>query len=148
MIEDRVADDLAAFVRDLGEPDALSLRTIAITEEQVHGLPQNPEKPGQFQAEALPPNALARIVREAVESEVDLDAVAEAQAEEEAEREAILDRAGAHGARLAVTDKWKCSRCGKLIKDDEDSMILYEADPRDWERMLAAGENPLDDPPQ
>jgi hypothetical protein len=46
-----------------------------------------------------------------------------------------------------VTGKWKCSRCGKQIEDDEDSMILYEADPRDWERMLAAGENPLDDAP-
>jgi hypothetical protein len=40
----------------------------------------------------------------------------------------------------------KCTRCGKLI-EDEDSMIVYDADPRDWDRMLAAGENPLDDPP-
>jgi hypothetical protein len=91
VIEDRVADDLAAFVHDLGDPDALSFRTIAITDEQIDGLPQNPEKPGQFQAEALPPDELAQIVRVAVESELDLDAVAQAQAAEEAEREDILD---------------------------------------------------------
>jgi hypothetical protein len=94
-IEDRVADDLAAFVADLGgDLDSLRFQTIAITEAQAedHGLPQNPEKPGEFQAEALPPEVLARIVREAVEAEVDHAEVAKAEAEEEAEREAILEQ--------------------------------------------------------
>jgi hypothetical protein len=51
----------------------------------------NPEKPGEFQAEALPPDVLARIVREAVEAEVDAAEVEKAKAEGEVQREAILD---------------------------------------------------------
>jgi hypothetical protein len=39
-----------------------------------------------------------------------------------------------------------CSRCGGPI-GDENSLIVYDADPRTWDRMLAAGENPLADPP-
>jgi hypothetical protein len=61
-IEDRVADDLAAFVDDLGvDLGRLRFETIAITAAQAqdHGLPGNPEKPGEFQAEALPPDVLA-----------------------------------------------------------------------------------------
>ena len=93
-IEDRVADDLAAFVDDLGgDLDRLRFQTIAITAAQaeIHGLPGNPEKPGEFQAEALPPDVLARIVQDAVEAEVDAAAVEKAKATEGAEREAILD---------------------------------------------------------
>jgi hypothetical protein len=93
-IEDRVADDLTAFVDDLGgDPDALRFRTIAITDAQArdHGLPGNPERPGEFQAESLPPDVLARIVREAVEAEIDADEVEKAKAEEDDERETILD---------------------------------------------------------
>jgi hypothetical protein len=93
-IEDRVADDLAAFVDDLGgDPDGLRFQTIAITSTQAqdHGLPGNPEKPGQFQAEALPPDVLARIVRGAVEAEVDAAETEKAKAEEDTEREAILE---------------------------------------------------------
>ena len=76
-----------------GDLDGLRFQTIAITitQAQDHGLPANPERPGEFQAEALPPDVLARIVREAVEAEVDAGAVEKAEAEEDAEREAILD---------------------------------------------------------
>lgn len=90
-IEDRVADDLAAFVDDLGgDHDGLRFQTIALLPIQVDGLPSNPEKPGEFQAEALPPDVLAHIVREAVEAEVDAAGVEKARAKEDAEREAIL----------------------------------------------------------
>jgi hypothetical protein len=56
-------------------------------------LPENPEKPGEFQAEALPPDVLARSVRKAIEAEVDAPEVdkAKAKAKERAEREGILD---------------------------------------------------------
>lgn len=99
-IEHRVADDLAAFVKDLGgDLDRLRFETIALTASQVvesrqagNPLPENPEKPGEYQAEALPPDVLARIVREAVEAEVDAAGVEKAKAEEGAEREAILDQ--------------------------------------------------------
>ena len=76
-----------------GDLDGLRFQTIAITAAQAqdHGLPANPEKPGEFQAEALPPDVLARIVREAVEAEVDAAAVEDAKATEDAEREAILE---------------------------------------------------------
>ena len=108
VIEDRVADDLRAFVDDLGgDLDRLRFQTIALTEAQVaesrqagEPLPEKPEKPGEFQAEALPPGVLARIVREAVEAEIDSDAVAEAEAEEGAEREAILGQLAGLRKRL------------------------------------------------
>jgi hypothetical protein len=98
-IEDRLADDLAAFVEDLGgDLDGLRFQTIALTATQVEEsrqagepLPENPETPGEYQAEALPPDVLARIVREAVEAEVDAAEIEKAKAEEDAEREAILD---------------------------------------------------------
>jgi hypothetical protein len=93
-IEDRVADDLAAFVTDLdGDHASLRFQTIAITTTQAqdHGLPGNPDKPGEFQVEALPPDVLAQIVRAAAEAEVDAGAVAKATAAERSERERILD---------------------------------------------------------
>ncbi|HEV8603711.1 MAG TPA: hypothetical protein VGQ68_10000, partial [Gaiellaceae bacterium] len=43
-------------------------------------------------------------------------------------------------------DDESCSRCGGPI-GDEDSLIVYDADEREFDRMLAAGRNPLDDPP-
>jgi hypothetical protein len=88
-----VADDLAAFVRDLGgDAGALRFRTLAITAEQarIHGLPENPEKPGQYQAEALPPDVLARVMREAASAEVDEATLQAARAGQDAERAAIL----------------------------------------------------------
>ena len=93
-IENRVADDLDAFVRDLGNLDdrdlseALRFRPIAVTVEQVpaFNLPQDPNSPGSYQAEAIPPDALVGIVRQEVESELDMDVIARVKAEEERER--------------------------------------------------------------
>jgi hypothetical protein len=71
----------------------MRFQTIAITAAQArdHGLPSNPEKPGEFQVEALPPDVLARIVREAVEAEVDAATIRKAEAEEVEERREILE---------------------------------------------------------
>jgi hypothetical protein len=91
-IEDRLADDLAAFVEDLGgEPPRFVVAAITVTQAESHGLPQNPEKPGQWQAEALPPDVLAQVVRQAVEAEVDADALEQAHADALAHQTAILE---------------------------------------------------------
>jgi hypothetical protein len=91
VIEDRVADDLSALVSDLGgSPPAFV--TVAITAEQATRLvlPQNPDKPGEWQAEALPPDVLAQVVRVNAEAAVDLDALKAAEAQGAEERKAIL----------------------------------------------------------
>jgi hypothetical protein len=48
------------------------------------------------------------------------------------------------GCRL-IAVSGTCSRCGGPIGDG-DSLTVYDMDKRDFERLLVAGVNPLDDP--
>ena len=71
------------------------MRRFLAAEEQVDEL-DLPNEPGKattaVQAEAIAPDDLARIVREAVEGVLDLDAVARVQAQAEQEREDLVSR--------------------------------------------------------
>jgi hypothetical protein len=99
-IHQNLADDVGAFSAYYG--GSLQLRRIAVTPEQqaAYNLPtadRNPNDARSFasdftvQAEALPPDVLATIVREAIESELDLDLLAAAQ-DRQAEIRAELRR--------------------------------------------------------
>jgi hypothetical protein len=86
-IEDRTGDDLCAMVSDLdGAPPAW--QPVALTSEQVaeYQLPEKPDAPGDYQVEALPPDVLVRLVREAAEAAVDQAAMDRAAAQLEADR--------------------------------------------------------------
>jgi hypothetical protein len=88
-IEDRVADDLDRFITDMGgDAHALRFCTVAVTPAQVteFNLPDDPTSPGSYQAEAIPPDVLSRIVRDACRAEVDLDQIAEVEALSEVEK--------------------------------------------------------------
>jgi hypothetical protein len=87
-IHQNLADDVGAFACHYG--GSLQLRRIAVTPEQqaIYNLPTanpNPNDARSFgsdftvQAEALPPDVLAQIVREAIKSELDLSLLAAAQ---------------------------------------------------------------------
>jgi hypothetical protein len=69
-----LSEDVPAF--DEGEGNVTFSR-IAITPEQIalHDLPEDPDKPGVIQAEALPPNILAQIVDAAIRERLDLELV-------------------------------------------------------------------------
>ena len=90
-----LADDILAFAGDLDRPvDArgpayISFQRLAVTEAQIaeFGLPEAPAKTtdnrsfngtGTVQAEALPPDVLARILRDALSQWFDVDAAQEA----------------------------------------------------------------------
>ena len=100
-IHRNLGEDVGAFAAHYG--GAVHLRRIAVTADQqaAHNLPTAPPKPTDrrsfsadftVQAEALPPDALAEIVRGAIERELDLDLL-EAAREHQAEiRVELLDR--------------------------------------------------------
>lgn len=82
-----LAEDVGAFTSHYG--GALSVMRIAVTEDQqaAFDLPTAPTKPTDrrsfsaaftVQAEALPPDALASIVRNAIEQQLDMAALAQA----------------------------------------------------------------------
>jgi hypothetical protein len=82
-IFDALVEDIEAFIRrDGGEFEAVR---VAITPEQIeeYGLPSFK---GAVQAEALPPDALARLVEAAVLEYYDLDIAAKVRERERAER--------------------------------------------------------------
>jgi hypothetical protein len=94
------AEDVEAFVSDAGGD--VRFRRVAVTPEQImrYSLPTAPPKRSDkrsawtdgnetVQAEALPPDVLAAEVRQAVESELDMDAFEMASETEAANREAI-----------------------------------------------------------
>ncbi|MFJ1673160.1 hypothetical protein ACIOK4_43775 [Streptomyces bottropensis] len=96
-----LAEDVVAFAQAAGAE--VQFERVAITPEQIaaYHLPTAPPKatdrrsfPGTTttQAEALPPDILATIVREAIETHRDPEAHRQALAREEAEREAIRER--------------------------------------------------------
>lgn len=102
-IYDAIVQDASAFVwqerRHRGVPDAAIIpRRVALTLEQVeeYDLPTAPPKSSDSrsanwdgdtcQAEAMPPDILQSVVREAVEAEIDMDAYQEIVDAEEDER--------------------------------------------------------------
>ncbi|EXU86566.1 hypothetical protein [Streptomyces noursei] len=98
---DAAAEDVAAFVDDLGaQPPTIS--RLAVTSEQVttFDLPTAPQKDTDHrgehmsetvQAEALSPEQLVRIVREAVAAAVDLPTLQEVRRRSAEERQAVVD---------------------------------------------------------
>jgi hypothetical protein len=93
-----LSEDVPAFDEHEGN---VSLTRIAVTPEQVrlHDLPEDFEKPGVVQAEALPPDVLAQIVDAAIRERLDLDLIAET------ERLSAATRADAE-ARLRAAGLW------------------------------------------
>ena len=87
-------EDVRAFCGELG--GEVEFRRLAVLPEHVdeHGLETSPPKASDrrafdgetVQAEALPPDVLAAIVRRAVESEIDMEAYAAALADEREQR--------------------------------------------------------------
>jgi hypothetical protein len=102
-ILDSAAEDIAAFVADLGQPDPGWLRfaRLAVTSQQVerYGLPSAPAKStdrrgdwsgGTVQAEALSPRQLADEVRDGLGQVLDSDAIAAAEVRSLDERDTLL----------------------------------------------------------
>jgi hypothetical protein len=115
-IIDSAASDVMAMCRDLTYPGIVEFERLAVTPAQIdaHGLPTAPPKADDrrgermaftVQAEALPPDVLATIVREGIERHLDLDVLAELRQAGETERTTILRRLG---------------RLGRLESFDED----------------------------
>jgi hypothetical protein len=96
-----LAEDVTAFAAAAGAE--VQFERVAVTAEQVvtYNLPTAPPKATDrrsfsgtttTQAEALPPDVLAAIVREAIEAHRDPEAHQRALAREEAERRALRER--------------------------------------------------------
>lgn len=103
-IFDSVAADVEAFVAPDDEllDGKVEFERIALTSEQVrnHGLPTKPPKKNDrrgngiddtCQAEALPPDVLATIIREKIESDIDLDIYREDCRVERIERRELVE---------------------------------------------------------
>ncbi|MDN3293291.1 hypothetical protein QWM81_04350 [Streptomyces ficellus] len=98
-----LAEDITAFAA-LDAPDVtMEFDRLAVTERQVAelGLPTAPVKAGDrrsfpgtstTQAEALPPDALATLVRDAISGSRDTAVLADVLEREEAERRVLLER--------------------------------------------------------
>lgn len=93
-----LAEDVAAFTQHYG--GAVEFTRLAVTIDQVEAmrLETAPPKPTDrrkyghnftAQAEAIPPDALAQIVRDAIEARFDIDALAAVQAAEDAARNGL-----------------------------------------------------------
>ncbi len=102
-IHKNLGEDVGAFAAHYG--GAMRLRRIAVTADQqaAHNLPTAPPKPTDrrsfsagftVQAEALPPDALAEIVRGAIERELDLDLLNSARERQAEISEALVQRLG------------------------------------------------------
>ncbi|GGX46265.1 hypothetical protein [Streptomyces noursei] len=98
-----LAEDVIAFAQAAGAE--VEFERVAVTPEQIatYDLPTAPPKATDrrsfsgtttTQAEALPPDILATIVREAIAAHRDLEVHRQALAREEAERRAIRERLG------------------------------------------------------
>jgi DNA topoisomerase VI subunit A len=105
-----LAEDLGAFTAAYG--GHVDLVRVAVTAEQQaeHGLPTAPPKKKDkrsfsadftVQAEALPPDTLARIVRKAIEQQIDSEALREALSDQEDHRRELSARVR---SLLAETD--------------------------------------------
>jgi hypothetical protein len=115
---DAFAADVYAFLEEYREPgddmfggissavdlsDLLTVEHIAVTEDQVdqHDLPTTPQKatdkragfmPRTVQAEALPPDVLAGIVRDEIEAHLDLEMLAWTRHRSGLEQARVIDR--------------------------------------------------------
>jgi hypothetical protein len=96
-----LGEDVGAFAAYYG--GSVHVRRVAVTADQqvAHNLPTAPPKPTDkrsfsadftVQAEALPPDVLAEIVRHAIESELDLDLLAQAHQRQAEIREELVQR--------------------------------------------------------
>ena len=106
-VYESMADDLAMFCEDAGEPGIVDLRRVALVPEQIasQGITTTPDeiKPTDSrsrsflarglapaaQLEAIPPETLTAIVRQAVQSTLDLDILRASQGRERAERKEV-----------------------------------------------------------
>lgn len=96
-------EDVRAFLEELGGD--VSFVRLAVTRDQVDemALPTAPPKPTDrrrfsgdtVQAEAIPPDVLARIVRDAILDRIDGHALEAVLAREDAQRASVVERAGA-----------------------------------------------------
>ncbi|MCK8681627.1 hypothetical protein [Streptomyces lichenis] len=98
-----LAEDVTAFAATDAPDVRVLFERLAVTEEQIeaYALPAAPARAGDrgtpagapaTHAEALPPDVLARLVREAVSRGYDTTVLAEVLAREEADRRTLLDR--------------------------------------------------------
>jgi hypothetical protein len=105
-----MAEDLAAFCEDSGEDELIEVRRVALTPEQIValGIATTPDevKPTDSrsrafiergldpaaQLEAIPPDTLTVVVRQAVESALDLDILAASQAQERLEHDQVQEK--------------------------------------------------------
>jgi hypothetical protein len=100
-IASSLEEDVAAFAEHYGGEMHLVRVAVTAEQQQAYSLPTSPPKARDrrefahtftVQAEALPPDELARIVREAIEAQLDLEALAEAQQEQAAIRAELSSR--------------------------------------------------------
>ncbi|HSA49985.1 MAG TPA: hypothetical protein VLH10_07720 [Yinghuangia sp.] len=103
-----LAEDVTAFAAVDAPGVRIDFERLAVTEQQIadHRLPTAPAKPtdrrsfagtATTQAEALPPDVLAAIVRTAIEAHRDMDVLAGLLDDEDAQRRALVERLRALG---------------------------------------------------
>jgi hypothetical protein len=113
-----LAEDLDAFGADEGEDGLIEVRRVALTPEQIRtlGIATTPDeiKPTDSrskafiergldpaaQLEAIPPDTLSGLVRQAVETALDLDILAASQAQEQQQRRQVQEKLDAVNAVL------------------------------------------------
>jgi hypothetical protein len=95
-----------------------SFERLAVTEQQVADLelPDDPEKAGNVQAEAIPPDVMARILREAIETRINEDVLNANRAENQRRRDRMVERL----APEAIDDAHDLP----VDDDDEDDDLL------------------------
>jgi hypothetical protein len=117
-VYESMAEDLEAFGEDQGEDGLIEVRRVALTPAQIQllGIATTPDevKPSDSrskafiarglepaaQLEAIPPDTLTVIVRQAVETALDLDILAASQAQEQQERRQVQEKLDAVNAVL------------------------------------------------
>jgi hypothetical protein len=109
-VHESMAEDLEAFCRDHGQEGLIELRRVALRPEQIQrlGIVTRPEdvKPSDSrsrtflarrlapaaQLEAIPPETLSVVVRQAVENALDLDVLRASQEQERRERGQVQEK--------------------------------------------------------
>jgi hypothetical protein len=117
-VYESMAEDLEAFGEDQGEDGLIEVRRVALTPAQIQllGIATTPDevKPSDSrskafiarglepaaQLEAIPPDTLTVIVRQAVETALDVDILAASQAQEQQERRQVQEKLDAVNAVL------------------------------------------------
>jgi hypothetical protein len=117
-VYESMAEDLEAFGEDQGEDGLIEVRRVALTPAQLQllGIATTPDevKPSDSrskafiarglepaaQLEAIPPDTLTVIVRQSVETALDVDILASSQAQEQQERRQVQEKLDAVNAVL------------------------------------------------